>query len=199
MRLVCGIVIGIVALLPVGLGAQRSVAQKSSPELDLAVTYNAQRGQVAHGDDFWAHGGSAELSAAFYRGLGAVAHVTGTRAGNLGPSDVGLTLVTTTFGLRYTRLLAVRKASALRVNLFGEALGGVANGVDSVFPRPRGAQSDATSLAFELGGGADIPLSHRFAVRFLQASWLRTQLPNGASNIQNNLQLGTGLVFRFHY
>jgi hypothetical protein len=187
-----------VALLPAGLAAQQSVAQKSSTELDLAVTYNAQRGHVAHSGDFWAQGGSAELSATFYRGLGAVAHVTGTRADNLGSSNVGLTLVTTTFGLRYTRPLAVRKASAQRVNLFAEALGGVANGDNSVFPSPLGAQSNATSLALELGGGADMPLSHRFAVRLLQASWLRTQLPSGASSIQNNLQLGTGLVFRFH-
>lgn len=197
MRLVCGIVIGIAALLPARLAAQQSIAQKSSTELDLAVTYNAQRGHVAHNGDFWAQGGGAELSATFYRGLGAVAHVTGTRADNFNSSDVGLTLVTATFGLRYTRPLAARKASAQRVNLFAEALGGVANGFNSVFPDPLGAQPNATGLALELGGGADMPFSRHFAARLLQASWLRTQLPSGASNVQNNLQLGTGIVFCF--
>ncbi|MGA8531063.1 MAG: hypothetical protein WB622_15205 [Acidobacteriaceae bacterium] len=40
-------------------------------------------------------------------------------------------------------------------------------------------------------------LSPQLAVRALQASWLRTQLPNSTSNLQNNLRLGAGFVFRF--
>jgi peptidoglycan-associated lipoprotein len=46
-----------------------------------------------------------------------------------------------------------------------------------------------------MGGGMDIDLTPRIAVRVLQADWLRTQLPNGASNVQNSLQLGAGIVW----
>jgi hypothetical protein len=35
--------------------------------------------------------------------------------------------------------------------------------------------------------------AHSFA---LQASWLRTQLPNATTSAQNNLTLGAGVAFR---
>jgi hypothetical protein len=42
----------------------------------------------------------------------------------------------------------------------------------------------------------DIRLSKHLAVRALEAGWLRTQFPNAGSNVQNNLTLGGGVVFR---
>ena len=69
--------------------------------------------------------------------------------------------------------------------------------VGSVFPDPPGAQSDASGLALQIGGGADLDLSPHFAVRLFHADWLRTQLPNGTTNLQNDLQLDAGIVFRF--
>ena len=82
-------------------------------------------------------------------------------------------------------------------NLFGQALIGIAQGLDSAFPSPMGAQSDVQAFALQIGGGADFRLSRHFAVRALQVDWLRTQFPNGGSNVQNNLRLGAGVVFRF--
>ena len=46
-------------------------------------------------------------------------------------------------------------------------------------------------------GGMNVPLSGHLAVRAFEADWLRTQLPNATTNVQNNLRLGAGLVFRF--
>jgi hypothetical protein len=83
------------------------------------------------------------------------------------------------------------------VQLFGQALGGVANGVNSVFPDASGAQSSDNSSALQVGGGANISLSHRLAARAFEANWLRTALPNATTNVQNSLRLGAGLVFRF--
>lgn len=197
MRLVRGIVVGVLLLLPAGLSAQQQRGHGTQPELDLAMTYSTQRGMTTDGSSFWPQGGSAELTATFYHGLGVAADVTGTHSGSIGSSGVGLTLVTATFGPTYTWALPRRAKSSRQWKLFGESLLGIAIGVDSVFPNPSGAQSGTNSLALQTGGGADLDLSRHFSVRLLQADWLRTQLPNGASNVQNNLQLGAGIVLRF--
>ena len=55
------------------------------------------------------------------------------------------------------------------IEIFGESLIGIANGVDSVFPDPSGAQSDANGLALQIGGGADLNPSPHFAVRLFHA------------------------------
>jgi opacity protein-like surface antigen len=200
MRIAKGLlVLGMAALLPVSLRAQQQNASHS--EIDLALTYTAQHGSVNGGGSFWAQGGGAELSVSAYHGLGLAANVTATRVTNINSSGVNLTLVTATFGPRYTwshPLAAKSGASPVRqLNLFGEALIGEANGVDSVFPSAQGAQSSSNSFALRLGGGADITLTHHLAIRMVEANWLRTQLPNGSSNVQNNLQLSSGIVLHF--
>ena len=199
MRIAKGLlVLGMAALLPTSLRAQQQNASHS--EIDLALTYTAQHGSVNGGGSFWAQGGGAELSASAYRGLGVAANVTATRVSSINSSGVNLTLVTATFGPRYTWSHPLTAKSSARpgqlLNLFGEALIGEANGVDSVFPSAQGAQSSSNSFALRLGGGSDIMLTHHLAIRIVEASWLRTQLPNGGSNLQNNLQLSSGIVLR---
>ena len=71
------------------------------------------------------------------------------------------------------------------------------SGFRSLFPSVSGAGSSASSLALQIGGGVDLKLSHYVAVRALEASWLRTQLPNSTNDRQNSLRLGAGLVVRF--
>ena len=195
MRFVYGIVVGAAALLPAGLCAQQKRAQ--SPEIDLALTFSALHGNQTSNESFWAQGGSAELTATFYHGLGIAANVTGTHAAGISSSGVGLTLVTTTFGPAYTWEVPHHRNSPGQWRFLGEALIGIANGAGSVFPDPSGAQSDANSLALQVGGGADLDLSTHFAVRLFHADWLRTQLPNATTNVQNNVQLDAGIVVRF--
>ena len=42
----------------------------------------------------------------------------------------------------------------------------------------------------------NLPLSGRIGVRAFEADWLRTALPNSTTNVQNNLRLGVGFLFR---
>jgi peptidoglycan-associated lipoprotein len=74
-------------------------------------------------------------------------------------------------------------------------LGGV-HGFDSTFPHPGGAPSSANSFAFTAGGGLDYGLSRHVAVRVVQIDYLKTYLPNNATDEQNNLRVGAGIVFR---
>lgn len=163
-----------------------------SPRFDLGVTYTAQRSiKAASGENFWTQGGSVELGGNIYKGIGFAADVTGTHSNSIGSSGIPLSLVTVTFGPRY------RWHREKKLSLYGQALIGEANGFDSLFPATSGATSTATSFALQLNGGVDYALSSHYAVRLIDAGWLRTQFPNATDNIQNNLRLGAGVVVRF--
>jgi hypothetical protein len=157
--------------------------------LDIAVTYNATLSNTTSPTNFVAEGGSLQLHGLVYRGFGVVADISGGHAGNIGTNGVGLDMVTTTFGPRYT--LA---PMGHRWSVFGQALVGEANGFHSVFPGVAGTLDSTNSLALQLGGGVNWAMSHRIALRALDADWVRTEFPNGESNVQNNLRLGAGVV-----
>jgi hypothetical protein len=170
----------------------RPLAAQNTPSLDVALTYNATLSNSTNSSHFWMQGGSVQLHGQFYRGLGVVAEVAGMHIGNINSSGVGLGLVTATFGPRYTW-----SPSHSRYSLFGQALLGEANGFNGVLPAAGGATDSSNSFAVQAGGGLNVKLSPRIALRACEANWLRTQLPNGTTNVQNFLRLGAGLVVRF--
>jgi hypothetical protein len=43
----------------------------------------------------------------------------------------------------------------------------------------------------------DIAVTHHLSLRAFEADWLRTQLPNADTNVQNNTRLAAGAVLRF--
>ena len=174
----------------------QSTATLGHQELDVAATYTEQYSNLVSTPTFWHGGGSVELSTQTYRGWGLAANVSGTQTGSAANSGYGLSLVTAVFGPRYTyfRPGSVNRNHGLAI--FGQGLIGESWGFDSYFPSTSGVQTDARSLALHVGGGVDIGLSRHFAVRVLQADWLRTQFPNANTNVQNNLGLSAGIVFR---
>lgn len=172
----------------------QAAAEAAPAPLEVAVTYNpALANVVSNGNTFWMQGASIQATGRLWRGLGMTADVALLHTAHMHGSGPGLDLVTACFGARYAW-----PALHSRVSIFGRGLVGEANGIDSIFPSSMGANSTGNSLALEVGGGVDVPLSKRFAVRAFQADWLRTQLPNDSSNVQNNVRAGAGLVFRFH-
>ncbi len=173
--------------------AYTAQAQKETEgRLDLALSYQAMRSNPVGGSNFWLQSGSMELHGQFWRGLGAVAEISGFHQGNVDSTGVSLDIVTATFGPRYTWFFPHS-----RLSVYGQALAGEAFGFNSVFPGVSSTTANANNLAFELGGGVNYTLDHHLSLRALQADWLRTQLPNAAANVQNNLRLGAGLVLHF--
>jgi hypothetical protein len=159
---------------------------------DVAVAYNPTMANVVGGYGFSIQGASVQVHGQFFRGCGVVADVAGLHATTmLAHSTAGLDLITATFGPRYTWSPAHRHLA-----LFGQVLAGEAYGMNSIFPLPGGVSSSANSFALEMGGGMNLLLSRHIDVRAFEADWLRTELPNSTTNIQNNLRLGVGLVFR---
>lgn len=185
------------ACLMAGLAARGQQAPRpeghGSGSIEVAVVFNPLIANVVGDGDngFWMQGGSAQVHARFWRGLGIVGDFAGMHTSNANGSKIGLDLITTTFGPRYT-WTPVRS----RYAFFGQALVGEANGLNSVFPSASGASDSANSLALYLGGGANVRLKDRLTLRILEADWLRTQMPNSTTNVQNNLRLGAGIVFR---
>ena len=103
-------------------------------------------------------------------------------------------LLTTTFGPGYTSTLARGSATAHTTSIFVEGLIGEAHGINNLLPSPSGANTIAASLPVQIGGGVGIHLSQHLSLRAAQASWLRTQLTNSTTNVQNDFLTGTGIV-----
>jgi hypothetical protein len=177
-----------------GQSAWSQDASKAKPDesfLDVAVTYGPMLGNVTTGAHFWLQGGSVQLHGRFWRGLGVVADVAGEHVANINKSGVGLDMVTATFGPRYTWSRADS-----RYSFFGQALIGEGFGFNSTFPASKNAVSDDYNLATQLGGGVNVSMPHRLALRLIEAAWLRSQIANSTDNAQNNMRLGAGIVFR---
>lgn len=116
---------------------------------------------------------------------------TRSHANHIGPLGQDLTLATFTVGPRIT-------VHHRRWHAYGQFLFGAARGSDSYFPTSTSYTTTASSKAWTTGGGADYDLSNHFAVRALEAQFLRSYLPNGSTDVQNHLMLSAGLLFKLH-
>lgn len=145
-------------------------------------------------DTFWLiGGGSAEFSSPAMRHFSAVVNVYGGRASYKTAQSDSMNLMTYTFGPRYTFVSRSGKYS-----FFGEGLVGEARGYNLSYP-PGVGSSSARSLAFLTGAGADVKVTKHFGWRALEVDYLRTQLPVTYGSPQDNLRVGTGIVFRLDY
>jgi outer membrane protein OmpA-like peptidoglycan-associated protein len=115
--------------------------------------------------------------------------VTGQHANNISLLGQDLTLLTFAAGPKV-------QLNGHRIVPFGEVLVGGAHGSDSYFPTGTSSSPTAASFAVQAGGGIDYLLTAHFAVR-LQAYYLKTELPNGTNNEQNQLMGGVGVVYHF--
>jgi hypothetical protein len=170
------------------LSSAAMASAQTKGEMSMAVTYDATYAGLTNvQNNFWMQGGGIDLAGTFWHGLGAVAQVQGMHTANTG-QGVPLSMITATFGPRYTW----RRG---RVDVFGQGLVGEADGFRSLFPTPHVAITSANGLAAQAGGGLDLRIARHVSVRALQVSWLRTQLPNSTTNVQNDLAVGAGIVW----
>jgi hypothetical protein len=161
-------------------------------QVSLSVTYEDAGANLTYADplSFQSQGGGAELAFQFRRGFAAVASVNGFHTNQSGYS-VPVNVVVEAFGPRYTFRPLGKKHP---VNIFIQGLAGEANGFKGLYPGTAGPSTNASSLAYEAGGGMDIYFTPHVSVRLLEAEWERTQLPNATNNVQNTLRVGIGVV-----
>ena len=203
-RTICGSVL----LCGVLMTAAMAHAQQAHPDLlpgiasaDVTVTYNLERAKIASSNCgcFWLNGASAEAAVPlpFYSGFSAVGSFGGATASNITPG-VSLSKFTYVFGPRYTYDISRytdRYISKHAAQVFGEALFGGTHAFGSSFPATGGAVPTANSFAMQLGGGVDVALSRGFGVRAIEVDYVRTSLPNNASNTQNDLKIAFGVTY----
>lgn len=191
----------LLACLSMQAQQQKPMASEHHTYIDLAVTYNAERGKIASVDCgcFWMHGGSMNAGFTFYHGLGVAANLTGEHAADI-RQGVDLDKVMFSMGPRYTYGAERWKGGFLKergFSFFGEGLIGGVHGFNSVFPSSQGAQKAASSFAVQAGGGLDLRVSKTFGVRAFEADYVRTTLPNNADNVQHDFRVGAGVSWHF--
>lgn len=176
------------------LGAHAQVHHDAAPaSLEVTLAYSADRtnGLAGGCGCFWMKGGRVEANGSLPHGFGVVAEVAAEYASNINATNENLGLVTYLFGPRYT----LRNRS--RIKPFAQFLLGGVHGFDGLFPSAAQPVANPDALAFAGGGGLNLEISRRLAIRAVQADYLQTQLPNGATNRQDHLRVGAGIVFRF--
>lgn len=176
----------------------------------VAITYSGEASKRASSlnSGFWLTGGSVDGAATLRRGLGVAANFSVVHATNITPgTNAGKTTIV--FGPRYTKDTTewVRKGGWIHKGdwfkkmppsqVFAEVLFGYARGFDGAFPEGSAVVSSAGSGAIQLGVGVDITLWKHFGARLFELDLVRTGLPNGAANAQNDLRLSFGVNYRW--
>jgi hypothetical protein len=172
--------------------------QKGVVSTDLAVTFATERSQVVPGQCcFWLKGGGADAAVTFWKGFGIAASLTGDTASNVSPG-VDVKKITYLAGPRYTWTAwrgHAATADNRRLRVYGQGLFGWTHGFDGLYPASPAPTTNAGSLAIQAGGGLNLYLTRNFGVRLLEADYVRTALPNGAANIQNDMRLSFGVTW----
>ncbi len=186
---------GLLAAASTGLVAQTQSAPGRF--VDVAVTYAAERTQIAPGNCgcFWLQGGGADAAFTFWKGFGVAASITGAHASNYF-DGFDVNKIAYMGGPHYAYTFW-RGPAQPRLQIFGEALFGEAHAFDGAFPSRAGITASANSFALQTGGGINLFLSRSIGLRVLQADYVRTQLPNDYSKSQNDLRLAFGVNFHF--
>jgi peptidoglycan-associated lipoprotein len=168
----------------------------SVPQPELAFTYSLIHTNAPPSGCgcFFLNGGSAALAWPIKASPWALAaNLTDTHAGKPLGAGTDIDLSAYTAGARYTK-----RWSRSSWQPFGQVLLGVAHASGSLVQGQNSVTSNANAaFAAELGGGVDVRLSRHFALRLAEVNYLLTTFDNSTNNRQNNLDLNTGIVFRF--
>ena len=159
---------------------------------DATVTYQWIRSNTQPGNCgcFYLNGAGLSGSIKLRESWSAVADLSAVHAGGVPTTNASLTLVSYLGGVRY-RLPEMERFHSVKPfaqGLFGGAHAGGGGA---------GEGDGTNAFMMRLGGGLDLPLNPRFAVRVLQADYQMATFANGSSNRQNNLLLSAGVVARW--
>jgi outer membrane protein OmpA-like peptidoglycan-associated protein len=139
---------------------------------------------------FGLNGGYASGSFHVTNWLSFEGEVTGQHANDISNLGQNLTLLTYVGGPRFS-------FQRHRLVPFAQVLVGGAHGYDSYFPTGTTSTTSSSSLALSAGGGLEVSLTKRFAIRAFDVDFTRTQFPNGTDSEQNHLSVSAGLVIKF--
>jgi outer membrane immunogenic protein len=174
-------------------GASVAVAQESHTG-DAAVTYHWVRTNAAPGQCgcFGLNGGGLSGSWNFAGPWSLVTEISTEYTGGALSAGNSLTLTSYLAGARY-HLPQLWQHGVHRPQPFAQLLVGAGHAGGGV----AGIADASYGFATRMGGGIDVPVSSRFAVRIIQIDYYLTHLPNASNDHQNNLLVGAGIVFHW--
>jgi opacity protein-like surface antigen len=162
------------------------------PRYTVGVSYSTTRGNAPPGglcQCFSTNGIAVNSTVTWKYWLRSTTEVNNSRASNIGPLGQNLTLTTITAGPQIV----------LHGRYFETFAGlglGFAHGSNSYFPTSTGYSTSANSFAWKTGGGFDVNLNHRLAVRAVEVQYLHTAFPNGMNDSQNHITVSVGLLLK---
>jgi hypothetical protein len=183
----------------------------SYPKVELFMGYTYLRAvpsPAAGNRMVWLNGGSTSVAFNLNRYLGLVGDFGGFNETRLlfttgnPPAALG-TYQAVDDGTVFTYLGGPRLSfrNHDRITPFAQVLfGGIHASEESLCPTCTASLPAENSFALTAGGGLDLRLHHRLALRIIQAEYMMTRFENlstGSTQAQNDIRLSTGLVFRF--
>jgi outer membrane immunogenic protein len=174
-------------------GASATFAQDSYSG-DAAASYHWVRTNAGPGDCgcFGTYGGGLSGSWNFRGPWSVVADISADHVGSASPAGNSLTLTSFLAGARYKIpqpwLEGKHKPRPFAQILLGPAHAGGGEA---------GVADGTTRFATRIGGGIDVPVSSRFAVRIVQLDYYLTTFANSTNDHQNNLLVSAGFVFHW--
>jgi hypothetical protein len=192
----------VLGALSLSAAGQTGAPAPAADRFDVAVNFTYKVTKIASTTNrFVLPGGSLDAAwnvsskaSGEATGMSLVVDLNGESKSNVEPG-VSLTQFSVMGGARYTFHIAAQSPYA--VDLYGQFLGGGVFASNSLFPGPSGATSSANSGAIQVGGGANIRLTPRIALRLIEADFISTDLPNSTNNRQYDVRFSNGVVFRF--
>jgi outer membrane immunogenic protein len=182
----------LVILVVAGIAAEFRADAQAPPRSEVALTYDWTRSNAPPNGCgcFSLNGGSGSFAFRFSEDFSVVGAIGAGTAGNVNGSGQELTITDFLAGARF------EPHPLSRVQPFGELLFGAAHASGSLSPNQLGIGS-SSAFALQPGGGIDVKITRRIAVRAVDASYLLTTFPNRGNNLQNSFQVGTGIVLKF--
>ena len=168
-------------------GARAQAAPAKSWELGAGYDFVHTNAPPSGCGCFSMNGGTASVAWRVRPAFDVAGEFNGTNNGNIRATGRSLVLLTYLAGPRYRYV-----AKSARVVPYGQVLVGGAHASGGLY-----ASGTANSFAMAIGGGLDVAVRPRVAVKLVQAEYLMTLLPNGVNDRQNNVAVSAGVVFRF--
>src|SRR5579875_658555 len=175
-------------------------AQQAIPA-DLGFTYLQERTKfVGSGTDpyFMLRGAKVDFAYSVAKRVGLVVSGTGLSTVNLrGSLDVEQ--IALMAGPRYTWNWGHITPTAInrKGGFFVEGKAGYVIATSGAYPVNGTVMDHASALTYMGGAGVNVHLYDRLDLRALELEYVRNQLPNGGTNVQNSLRLGAGINFHF--
>lgn len=173
---------------------------RAQTPMDLGMTFTQQRSKFvgsSASDFFYLRGATVDFAYSPFHGFGPVVSLNGLAVTNL-RTQIDIHQASFLGGGRYTYSFGHISPTiwSRRASIFGEGLVGITDATDGFYPSGDTLVSNAHGFTYALGGGVNYNIYHRFELRVMSHYFI-TDLPNGGTNQQKNIQVSAGVNWHF--